>query len=717
MKKIISVLLVLVLSLGLVLGVQAQTLMEPGQANSMAISDGVLYLMGTEKIATYKEGAISEFSSAPEGRYILFDGDDGLWALDCNGGTVGTINDGAYVEKLALEYEGMKTATGVKTIVSVCANEGILYVLSMDQTIATTSMDLSRFDLSTGDVQTDSFMYGLEVTAYNDTALLSRQDIGLAQSGQSGIVFDEITSDGALGDMVVSDTDYQTGLAAQAPDGTVYLSGAGQLKRVADGAAVNIGSIGVVNGLGTGTSARVYGDEYVAISPEGVFASPLEGNEASTTITIQGLTMTDKDTKFMQQNSDIALDFSSVQITGVDQIRTDITSGDSSVDIYIVHQLMGLQTLFDKNYVAPIDSPALIADVATMYPVIQEGLMRDGKLYGYPANFALNTWGLNKYGWNEVFGDMPVPTTYSGFFDMIALWNDEYADQYPDYQFTQLYAGGQQLVSNVLEQYALMHSSADKALSFDNPDFIGALGGIESLNLEPFDNSAALSQELVDSILATINRTSMIDLFNYSGLSTNMNIEDIDKRTMIAPMVFNEGEEPAVRADMYAYVINPNTKNMDAALAYLEFCAENMGGILNASVHPEANEPVRNDNFEKTIAEYEKEIEEQESRLEAAEDTEKTDIQNKLDKLHIELEDYVANDWLVNAENLAIFRDIAQYMTLGTNANVIYNTTDQGTGTEELGTILMRYIEGQLTKEQTAKELDKKLQMIYMEGN
>lgn len=55
-------------------------------------------------------------------------------------------------------------------------------------------------------------------------------------------------------------------------------------------------------------------------------------------------------------------------------------------------------------------------------------------------------------------------------------------------------------------------------------------------------------------------------------------------------------------------------------------------------------------------------------------------------------------------------------MTLGLNASFMFNMENQA-ATQELNTLLVRYMDGQLSADQLVKELDKKLEMMYLETN
>ena len=112
------------------------------------------------------------------------------------------------------------------------------------------------------------------------------------------------------------------------------------------------------------------------------------------------------------------------------------------------------------------------------------------------------------------------------------------------------------------------------------------------------------------------------------------------------------------------------------------------------------------------------ELDELRSRLaQEQEETEKADIQAEIDEIEARLADMEANEWLASPEGIAAYKRLAPYMTLGSAVSFLYGGSDQASATQELSNLLNRFIEGQMTAQQLVKELDKKIAMIYLEGN
>lgn len=731
MKRFFSMLMVLALCVGMVPAVLAeeaatgvQKLFDEGEILSVAVSDGTLYLAGESTLHRYEAGVISEVGAmpaagAPEESYVLLDGDDGLWAFNKKSGEVGKIVNGNFEIVKQLNYAPMQGSEGVMTIFGFCRNGNILYLLAFDEKTYTGGQEqLLRYDLTTGEAQRDTLTFAIALAAYGDTAMVLRQDVNRMMAEETGMMLESLNADGAYDETIASNFDFSMGAPAQAENGTVYLSGGGQYKRVENEALTNLGSLGVSNGMAA--KAFIVGEEYIVHSAEGVFACPLAGTaQAATTLTISGGSMDNASVAFMQENPDIALNFDSRQINGSEAIRNDMVAGTANVDIYVIHELLGLRTMIDKGYVAEFTSDALLADAGNMYGVLQEALMRDGKLYGYPHMLRMNNWFVNRTAWNEIYGeDREVPTTFEEFFDFIEEWETEYAEEYPEYQFTQLYAGKNQLFSSVLEQYALMHASADTPLSYNAPEFIAAAERLGELDVFSVDMEN-VSEETIMQMQEILMKPALIDMVGLHDVLqyTQANETDEDVYEAIAPMVFVKGETPALRVDMFAYIVNPASPNLEAAMQYIEYKSQNSGDALRVMISPQENTPVRYAGFAKTMEDIEKRQTDLQGRYDAADDTEKVDIQAEMDRVAKEKEDAEANNWQASAEGIAHYRELAQYMTLGRNASFLYSSGDNSGATEELGDILTRYFEGQMSLQQMVVELDKKIQMIYMEGN
>ena len=691
----------------------------PGAASPVS-AGGVLYFVSGKTVYSYAPHAAQAqplFELPGESVELL--GGDALWGLDMLTGEAGPLKDGAIDVQATLDWSGMVVGGEMQyTVYGMCNTPDAVYMLAYENSnLVSGSEQLLRFDLATGEMTATKMTYALTIASYKDgKIMLLWQDIQrVSDSGGTdlGIVVDEVDAEGALGDTVVSGLGQQMGgLAYDPASDTVYLSGAGEVKRVAaDGSLETVAYAPVASSM---TQPAVMVDGLYAIHTEdGVLlrapGETLEGEK----LTILGGTMDDTSRAFIQDTG-IAVSFDSSQmLTGSEAVRNDMLSGASNVDIYVLNVLLGVDTLMDKGYLAPIESEALLSDVQSMYPQIADALMRDGKLYAYPQQFQLISWAVNEDAWKEVGWDEEVPTTFGELFAQLDLWNREYAEKFPDYNYMQLYLGGVQLLSNALSQYALMYAKPNEPLKFDNQAFIDVLAQIEDMDID-MKYTEEITPELMEEITAVLMRESLIESLTTDVLTVVGDAEP--KKRPIPPMVFTEGETPAIQASLAVYVLNPNSPNLELATQFLEYMAAHPSERLRVSLHPHEDTPARPKDYEKTVSDVQKEIDALTAQIETAEEADKADLTAKIDQYKAQLKDLEQSYWAVSPDGVGYYREMAPYMTLGLNAAFMFNM-ENAAANQELNNLLIRYMDGQLSADQLVKELDKKLEMMYLETN
>lgn len=691
----------------------------PGAASPVS-AGGQLYFALDGFVYSYAPGAAEAqplFQLPSESTQLL--GGDALWGLDMLTGVAGPLVDGAIEQQVQLDWSAMVVGGQMQYLVyGVCNTADAVYMIAYSNSNpVSTDSQLLRFDLATGEMTSNKLMYALEIAPYKDgKIMLMWQDIQrVSDSGGTdlGVVIDEVDAEGALGDTIASGLGQQMGgIAYDAENDAVYLSGAGEVKRVeADGSLQTVSYAPVTSSM-TRPAAIVNGLYAIAAEDGVLLRAPGEAQDGQK-LTILGGTMDDTARAFMQE-SGVALSFdSSTLLTGSEAVRNDMLSGASNVDIYVLNVLLGVDTLMNKGYLAPIESEALMADVQSMYPQIAEALMKDGKLYAYPQQFQLVSWAVNEDAWKEIGWDEEVPVTFSQLFSQLDLWNREYAEKFPDYNYMQLYLGGVQLLSNALTQYTLMYAKEGEPLRFDSPAFVDILSQIEGMDID-MKYTEEITPELMEEITAVLMRESLIESLTTDVLTVSDDAEPLKRP--IAPMVFTEGETPAIQASLTVYVLNPNSPNLDLATQFLEYAAAHPSDRMRVSLYPNNDEPARPKDYEKTVAEVQKEIDALTAQLETAEDADKADLTAKIDQNKAQLDTLDKTYWAVSPDGIRYYREFAPYMTLGLNAAFMFNMEDAA-ATQELNTLLVRYMDGQLSADQLVKELDKKLEMMYLEAN
>lgn len=717
-KKFLCLLLSCMLLMAVAKG-ESVTLLDGETASgivSMAASQDKLYALSGETVFVL-DPAAGEASpwAVLQGAGWLLLGGEALWALNLANGEAGPVTADGFEKQVDLDWsiiDGIGTEQP-DSLWSPLHQDGKIYLLRRSgSATAMGGEELLAFDEKTGKAATAPLPYALELTGNSQGLVVLWQDISRIAQGETGLVLQAADEEGRLGQVLASNLSYQTGGAAyDAKSDRLFLSGEGELKRaLPDGSLETAGYLEVTSGLTM--PAAIAGDWYAVAADSGVKACPLAAELAQVErLTILGGAMDENAQAFMAAHPELKLSFVPSILTTGETIRNDVTSGSAQTDIYVISSLLGLWTLIDKGYVAPLEDAELVRDVESMYPQMTQALMKDGKLYAYPQLLQLGAWSLNQAAWDTVGWEEPVPQTFLELMDLLKIWNEDYQEAFSEYNFMQLYMGKAQLVSSVLEQYALMYAKADMPLKFDDERFIAALERIRQLDIGGLSVSDA--SELTPDVIAQITQVMMRETLIEQIMSTPLLAGSKDRRPIV-PMVFEKGEQPAIRAQLMVYVINANSPRKEQATAFIRYMAGHQSDELRVSLHPDDNTPVRPKDYDKRVADLSGDAQLLTAQLETAKPEEKKALEEQLQNIQELLAQMDENEWLISAQGIADYRALAPYMTMGQNAQFLYNNENQA-ATEELNNLLIRFIDGQMDSQQLVRELDKKLDMMFKE--
>lgn len=731
-------------------------------ADDVAISGGKLYIRG-QRLYAYAGGAqeletlfdYSKIENSSSLRYAgngmnldemelsdeqraqyesfptyLVTGGDQLYGVNALTGAYGPVVDGFIQKTVNLSWDDMTVQDGdysyARNVSSFTLMDGALYASLGPQSSSYSYNEflLVKYDLATGERTDLSAKGAMNIVPYKDGKVLIGGYGSDDDWGKKVQIYDP-ASDAVTATLIASRDNSDpssTGLSYNAggftydaESDTLYFFQEGEVFATKDGQTFESVAYVSTNGVSDEAVAGILAGGYYALeSYDGLYVRSLDPSQRpERALRVLGGYMDDTARGFADENPNVPLVFVNRWLSGAESIRNDMMSGDSNVDLYVVDLRSGFTQLMEKGYLSDLSSSkALVDDVNTMYPQIAEAIMKDGKLYGFPQSFNLNAWMFNESAW-EKLGMGEMPTTFDQFFEGLVDWEENRAEENPEYCYINLYSGKEQLFGLLLQQYIAQYDTGDAPLSLSDPKFVGAIRQVEAMELPTYDWST-MTQEEMDAANELFNRKWLFETYSYNMLGRMYYDADNVIRN-IPPMTFEEGESPAMLADMQVYVVNPNSKNADLALQYLEYCAANMQKELDYMIHPDRSEPVRDPYYDSNLKSMNKYLKELEDQLEKADEVERVDIQAQIDSYKEWIEEYSQNEWSISAESIANYRQLAGNMVMG-NRSQLLSYSDENGGLAQIQEILTRYLGGQIDAEQMAKEMDKKLQMIYMEN-
>lgn len=720
----------------------------PSSVTSAQIVEETLYVLGDGKIMAFAQpqteaSVVIELDVYPEiaqaeweELFLISDGTR-LYLLNPGRGQLYLVRDHELELLVRLDISSLGTETDeVESRYVIFSSPVImdrsLYLLSMDP-VAFQSYELCRFSLDTG-AYTSVGLGALEldeIAPYKNGRLM-------AVDRNTGNLL-ALTPDGSgNADVIVQLPNSSDRYAAydEANDAYYFLSGS-TLMRYRNGFET------VENVLPYETSLGLWYGRLIVKTSLGLYQCGPDGEKSQKNSlkiwTGSELALSELIVKFRAAYPDISVEVQTVQTDDpMERLMNESLSRDASIDLFVLssHMING-QEIFSRGFAAPIQSELLQKNVQAMYPQVQALMTQNGTLYGYPLALYPDFWSVRPELLRESgMGD--AAQTMEEYVDMLLLWYETYADADPGYTFNGSSAVRTQQVQTafmLLCEYILNHAEDDAPISFRTPEIYRLMEKLASLSAYEGSVLDSLDDEVIGEY-ARIFQTGYAVLPFYRGINPSAQGE-----ICIPAPVFARDGLPVSSGSLDYFIINPNSSQMEAAAAFLEFFSQNIDMAASYILYPGQNDPIENENYQEEVAEcqetieritdsiqrYEKMIgvqsdmlqdfpEDSDDYLKQQEDLARnqetlTELKDSLAEKNASLAEIMEKRYVYSAQDIAEYRDAAQYMRL--DGGWLIWSIAEGLDIES---ILEKYFEGFLSLDQMLSEIDQKAAMMFYEG-
>lgn len=449
-------------------------------------------------------------------------------------------------------------------------------------------------------------------------------------------------------------------------------------------------------------------------------------------LTIYGSYMDDTHQKTMKALGDIPVTFlESKWFNSAQELGQALISGEDNIDVFVISgDYIDVNNLMSKGYAADLSSSSVLQDhVASLYPMMKDAGVVNGKLYMVPVD--MNAEGLMSYYTKliEQVEGLELPHTYAELIGLLQKWNDELGEEYPDFVPMQSddYKGMMIRKAITMQQDAMAIKGEE--FIYNDPQLKEMLSSALALNTEDIspkiDWEADNAQDQIDEMYSKVpllQEYYWIDLQNMNYTLT----ENEDGATMswgetgktysvgqLKPLLLSiqEGDQPITQVQLTLMAVNPKSKNLDAAVAYVEQYVKSIEPYKLAMMNPSLNDDIPNPNYERDMKDLEESIQYFEEAIKKADGAEKTELEAVLERQKT----YVENrreeaKYIVRKETIDAYRELIANSYIRTyEHNMAFNN-------EEMNSLLNRLIEGQTPLEQFVNEADGKLRLMRLEG-
>jgi len=392
-----------------------------------------------------------------------------------------------------------------------------------------------------------------------------------------------------------------------------------------------------------------------------------------------------------------------------DELMQAMMSGSSEADIYYMAvSSSAYRAMAGRGYAADLSGSGTIKSLTDrMFPVFQEVLTKDGKIIAFPDRVNANSYKINIPLAAELgISEEDYPDTWDKLLDLIDRWDESYSKEFPEKALFDPYETAnmkETLFDMLLETQVIDINKPGAQASINTPFMRRMMERLDSMSFAAFasdqDFSMGYSWSTEDVLLNSWGTILPRDMYREEEMETILFAESAD-------------EAAPVGIEMYVYVVNPYSKNIDLAIDYLEARAASMDEGMQATLLTDWREPIRDPSFDRMLESFDKMIGNRKKALAEAADDQKQAIEDEIKEMEIGRQNILGNEYVWTEEQLAEYRELTEQFVVIRN---LYLIDESGEEEEELQQLISRYVDGQMSADQMLSAFDQKLRMMQME--
>lgn len=414
------------------------------------------------------------------------------------------------------------------------------------------------------------------------------------------------------------------------------------------------------------------------------------------TLTIAGTAEISDDWKigFMGENEGVQV---TVRNFTPDELVQLLLTQSDAVDLFVVDTGMTAvgKTILDRGYVEPITSSTVAETVEQMYPELQEYVSRDGQLYALPYKLMVQrAEAVNMTLFHELgYGDDDLPDTWQEFLDFLKTWEEAGMGEEgisPIFGI-EVNRAQKMLFGMLVYEYSRLAQRTGTSPDYDDALFRAWMETLKSINFDEL----GLDPDADEAVFELDHLVSPVA---------------IGGDYVLHSLEVKPGAGTAVPVSLSILMINPYSQNKELALAFLEYVAQNLAPVYQASMMPDANDPVRPPNYEEDRASIQRDLDEVEQELSSADEQQTEALLLQKKRLEESLDFLDAESWLISDESLLVYRKAVSEMLIPQD----YGIDDAWSEVEEARD---QYFGGAIDLDELIGTLNRVIRMRALEGD
>ena len=399
----------------------------------------------------------------------------------------------------------------------------------------------------------------------------------------------------------------------------------------------------------------------------------------------------------------------SISNGGSSNLIQDMMNRSSEVDIYTLNvEDSAFSALMNRGFLAELGGSQVLSDgVNAMYDFLKAVVMKDGEIYAVPLDMYANSMSMNRALIVDKMGYEKLPDNWVDLFAMLAdMASTGKLQDFPEVTFfgpgyTELDVKSNMFM-DMMNSYYLWLDQGEENLMRSSEVLMQLCQAFEAIDWSAFGLPTDYDYE------GSWEYNEENILFRQDSISPQYYYNEALETV---PMAVIPGEKPLIGARVTVAFVNPFSAQREAAIAYLEAAFGKLSAGQRITMMPGENEPVLSPYYEENLKFYDDSIAEYEKQLA----DENLDEETR-DMLTLSLEDM--KKWRAEYEEERRWdiseKDIERYRQYGDFMAATRSSLWGGDG--DTYSQIYQYLDGAITAQQLAAELEKTLQMQRLEG-
>ena len=369
-------------------------------------------------------------------------------------------------------------------------------------------------------------------------------------------------------------------------------------------------------------------------------------------------------------------------------------------DVLILNTFNDAETfdLIQRGYLKPLNSNIVKETIDQMYPEIIRTVTVGNDIIALPfEHISQSMFGVNIELWDTMeLGDFPK--TWEDMLSFLKRW-PEIQSEYPEVRlFIEDYITSENIdtwiLSMIISDYECYRQGTGDTIGYNTETFRNLLSQYLSID---FDNLLANQGTAPVGGLLTPDYYATIQVDAWEGIHG-------------LPLRIDNNAPTYMPTTLSIIAINPYTQNLDAAISFVEYVAQNMNPIMKTELMPNVNMPIRYDNYQQDIEFLSEKVITAQDNLSACEDaSERILLEQQLEDAQSALDEYELNGWRASEDSISEYRKIAEHIY------VLFRDNIDLAERQSFNQVCARFAEGNLPMEQFINELERRYIMRSIE--